>query len=170
MTFDCVLNWRTGFKSLQTKHEIAVTRLIIQMLIVNVNIFAICIYFLCQITAIVLLFFGFVLKQITLKYAELCDSMFIGCSRGFFLYCSVFLQWKFFKVTNVKVEFCKNVILVILIKQRSFFVLLFLFDIPIFKRVLIHSLVACIYTLIHHLDNPERYYLQGNAKNSNEVD
>lgn len=120
MTFDCVLNWRTGFKSLQTKHEIAVTRLIIQMLIVNVNIFAICIYFLCQITAIVLLFFGFVLKQITLKYAELCDSMFIGCSRVFFLYCSVFLQWKFFKVTNVKVEFCKNVILVILIKQRSF--------------------------------------------------
>lgn len=81
-----------------------------------------------------------------------------------------FLSMKILKkVTDVKVEFCTNVFLVIIIiKQRSF-LFLFLFDIPIFQRILIHSLVACIYTLIHHLDNPERYYLQGIAKNSNEV-
>lgn len=107
MTFDCVLNWRTGFKSLQTKHEIAVTRLIIQMLIVNVNIFAICIYFLCQITAIVLLFFGFVLKQITLKYAELCDSMFIGCSRVFFYIVRFSFNENFLKLQMLKLNFVK---------------------------------------------------------------
>lgn len=78
----------------------------------------------------------------------------------------------FLKIINIKVEFCKNVFLVIIIiKQRSFgFFIFILLFIPTFKQVLNHSLVACIYTWIHHLVTPERYYLQDNAKNSNEVD
>lgn len=72
----------------------------------------------------------------------------------------------------LKKNFVKNFFLVIIIiKQRSFgFFKKKLLFIPTFKQVLNHSLVACIYTLIHHLVTPERYYLQDNAKNSNEVD
>lgn len=76
------------------------------------------------------------------------------------------------KSLTLKLNFVKNFFLVIIIiKQRSFgFLKKKLLFIPTFKQVLNHSLVACIYTLIHHLVTPERYYLQDSAKNSNEVD
>lgn len=76
------------------------------------------------------------------------------------------------KIINIKVEFCKKFLSCDYYNKTAefwgfFLILLF---IPTFKQVLNHSLVACIYTLIHHLVTPERYYLQDNAKNSNEVD
>lgn len=79
----------------------------------------------------------------------------------------------FKKIINIKVEFCKKFLSCDYYnKTAQFWVFLKknLLFIPTFKQVLNHSLVACIYTLIHHLVTPERYYLQDNAKNSNEVD